>query len=69
MTKIKELSLERAKTAQYRFYTFSSIKTGQYRIVVCDGEADPKAIAKFRNLRDAEIFLEARRNLYIGTGE
>jgi hypothetical protein len=66
---VKKLQQERARTAQYRFYAFSGVKTGAYRIVVCDGEADPKAIAKFKDSKDAEMFLEARRNLYISTGE
>ena len=62
---------ERRKTAQYRFRLFDSASakpTEAYRYSVLDEEAEPKTLAKFRAIEDAELFLSMRREVYAKKG-
>jgi len=60
---------ERQKTARLRFYCYTGKLHETYPYVICDAEKEPKAIARFKNSCDAGLFLEARRDQYIKTGE
>lgn len=60
---------ERIRTAQHRFFIFTGSIRDTYRFSVCDGEAEPKTIARFKDEYDAETFLVSRRNRYVEQGE
>lgn len=65
----EELSIERCKTAEVRFFLYYESDNRSYNHAVCDHTANPKTIAKFKTKDEATLFLEARRNLYVKEGK
>jgi hypothetical protein len=59
---------ERANTAKLRFYVFQTISVREkFRYLVCDGQAPTgsKTLAKFREERQAEMFVRLIRAQYV----
>lgn len=72
MTRQKsQIQIERERTADHRFYLFTKLtgKPQTYQHTVCDRGCRPSSLAKFKSARDADLFLRARREHYIRTGE
>jgi hypothetical protein len=64
----EELRRERQRTALYRFYVYTT-DHDQYPHSVLDRALGVKTIAKFKERKQALLFLDARKAEYIETGE
>ncbi len=60
-----EIKAERAKTAQYRFYSIAIKARETYPFHVCDAGSNPQSIARFKSERDAANFLLVVRQEYV----
>lgn len=62
---VSELTSERSATAKLRYFVYRGLIGDKYRFSVCDAEANPKTIARFKSEEHAERFRRLIASDYI----